>query len=168
MNHRLRVLTVCVIALVLGRATVAAAQEAGRSLMVTGDVAQNLTLTAADLKKMSRASVSLKTFGMEHVYEGVSLGDVLKRAGVPLGPELRGKALSTYVIAEGLDGYQILFSLGELDSEITSNRYLLADTINGKPLPEGEGPFRIVIPEDKVGARSIRTLVRLRVVQLRK
>jgi DMSO/TMAO reductase YedYZ molybdopterin-dependent catalytic subunit len=168
MNHRGRVLAACVITLALCQPSAAAAQEAARSILVDGDVAQNVTLTAADLKKMSRASVTLKTFGMENVYEGVWLGDVLKRAGAPLGPELRGKALSTYVIAEGLDGYQILFSLGELDSEITSNRYLLADAINGKPLPEGEGPFRIVIPEDKVGARSIRTLVRLRVVQLRK
>ena len=41
-------------------------------------------------------------------------------------------------------------------------------TANGKPLFSAQGRFRLVVPKDKPGARSIRMLTRLDVVQLRK
>ena len=84
------------------------------------------------------------------------LHEVLKRAGVPLASELRGKALASYLLAQAQDGYQVGFSL------------LLADTTNGKPLSGPQGRFRLVVPKDKPAARSIRMLTKLEVVQLRK
>lgn len=101
-------------------------------------------------------------------HEGVWLHEVLKRAGVPSGTELRGKALAGYVLAEAQDGYQVVFSLAELDPVFTDNQVLLADTAGGKPLGGAQGPFRLVAPKDKRGARSVRMLARLEVVQLRK
>ena len=106
--------------------------------------------------------------GIETVYEGVWLHEVLKRAGVPQGNELRGKALSTYVLAQAQDGYQVVFSLGELDPAFIDNQILLADTANGKALFGAQGRFRLVVPKDKPGARSVRMLTRLDVVQVRK
>ena len=44
--------------------------------------------------------------------------------------------------------------------------YGVADTIDGKPLFEYQGPFRIVAPHDNRGARSIRMLQRLELVRL--
>ena len=144
------------------------AQEPPSSLQVTGAVKQSLTLTPDDLGKMPRASVSTKSNGMETVYEGVWLHEVLKKAGVPLGGELRGKALASYVLAEAQDGYQVVFSLAELDPTFIDNGILLADTANGKPLFGAQGRFRLVASKDKPGARSVRMLTRLEVVQLRK
>jgi hypothetical protein len=106
--------------------------------------------------------------GMEILYEGVWLHEVLKKAGVPQGEALRGKALAGYVVAEAQDGYQVVFSLGELDPGFTDNELLLADTANGKPLFGAQGRFRLVAPKDKAGARSVRMLTKLEVVQLRK
>jgi DMSO/TMAO reductase YedYZ molybdopterin-dependent catalytic subunit len=137
-------------------------------IQVTGEVKQALTLSAADLAKMPRATVRTTSNGMETVYEGVWLHDVLKQAGVPQGSELRGKALSTYVLAEAQDGYEVLFSLGELDPTFIDNEILLADTANGKALFGAQGRFRLVVPKDKPGARSVRMLTRIEVVQLRK
>jgi hypothetical protein len=88
------------------------AQDAQSSIQVAGDIKQPLTLTADDLAKMPRATVRTMNNGMEMVYEGVWLHEVLKRAGVPQGSELRGKVLSTYVLAQAQDGYQVVFSLG--------------------------------------------------------
>jgi DMSO/TMAO reductase YedYZ molybdopterin-dependent catalytic subunit len=144
------------------------AQDGATSLQVTGAVKQPLSLTAEDLAKMPRASARTTNNGVETVYEGVRLHEVLKKAGVPLGSELRGKALSTYVIAEAQDGYQVLFSLGELDPSFIDNEILLADTANGKALFGAQGRFRLVVPKDKPGARSVRMLVKLEVVQVRK
>src|ERR1700744_5841522 len=125
------------------------AQDSQPTVQVTGAVKQALTLTADDLAKMPRATVRTTNNGMETVYDGVWLHDVLKAAGVPQGGELRGKALATYVLAEAQDGYQVLFSLAELDPAFIDNEILLADTANGKPLFGAQGRFRLVVPKDK-------------------
>ena len=149
-------------------AGVLAAQDSQPTVQVTGDVKQALTLSADDLAKMPRATVKTTSGGMETVYEGVWLHEILKKAGVPQGGELRGKALSSYVVAEAQDGYQVVFSLGELDPTFIDNEILLADTANGKPLFGAQGRFRLVVPKDKPGARSIRMLTKINVVQVRK
>jgi DMSO/TMAO reductase YedYZ molybdopterin-dependent catalytic subunit len=144
------------------------AQEKQPTVEVTGAVKQPLALSAEDLAKMPRASARTTNNGIETVYEGVRLHEVLKKAGVPQGSELRGKALASYVIAQAQDGYEVVFSLGELDPSFIDNEILLADTANGKPLFGAQGRFRLVVPKDKPGARSVRMLTRLEVVQLRK
>lgn len=149
-------------------AAVLSAQDSPPTVQITGDVKTPLALTADDLAKMPRASVKTMSNGMETVYEGVWLHEILKRAGVPQGSELRGKALSTYVQAYAQDGYQVVFSLGELDPAFIDNEILLADTANGKPLFGAQGRFRLVVPKDKPGARSVRMLNKVEVVQVRK
>ena len=144
------------------------AQQASPTISVTGAVAQQLSLTAVDLAALPRASATTSSNGMSTTYEGVWVSEVLKKAGVPMGSALRGAALSTYVIASASDGYQVLFSLGELDPEMTEGKVLLADKANGQSLYGEQGSFRLVIPNDKRGARSIRMLTSLNVVQLKK
>jgi DMSO/TMAO reductase YedYZ molybdopterin-dependent catalytic subunit len=149
-------------------ASVLFAQDALQTLQITGAVKQPLTISADDLAKMSRSSVKTTSSGMETVYEGVWLSEVLKKAGVPQGGDLRGKALATYVLAEAQDGYQVVFSLAELDPSFIDNQVLLADTANGKALFGAQGRFRLVVPKDKPGARSVRMLTKIEVVQVRK
>ena len=144
------------------------AQSPQPSLQITGAVKQPLTLTAEDLARMPRASVGTTTKGIATTYEGVWMQEVLKKAGVPQGSELRGKALSSYVLAEAEDGYQVLFSLAELDPAFIDNEMLLADTADGKPFSNQNDRFRLVVPKDKHGARSVRMLTRLEVAELRK
>ena len=157
------------LALLLGSGVgMLAAQDAAPTVQVTGAVKRPLTLAADDLAKMPRATLKTTSSGMETVYEGVWVHEVLKRAGAPQGAALRGKALAGYVLAEGQDGYQVVFSVGELDPAFIDNEILLADTANGKPLFGAQGGFRLVVPKDKPGARSVRMLTKLEVVQLRK
>ena len=78
---------------------------------------------------MPRTRVEVKDEdGRIVTYEGVLVGEILKRAGVPLGAELRGNAVATYVVASATDGYQVVFSLAELDPGFTSNDIIVADT----------------------------------------
>jgi hypothetical protein len=139
------------------------AQQAA-AIDISGDVQKPMTVTAADLVAMPRITVTVASV----TYGGVLLDDVLKRAGVPTSSSLRGKALTTYILVEAQDGYQVVFSLGELDPSVTDNQIVLADSSDRKPLAETEGSFRLVIPKDKIGARSVRMLRRLRVVQVTK
>jgi DMSO/TMAO reductase YedYZ molybdopterin-dependent catalytic subunit len=146
------------------------AQDADPKLTIAGDVTNPLTLTKADLAKLPRTSVSVKGEGGDEqtTYEGVLLFDILKQAGAPVGKQLMGKALATYVLAEARDGYQVVYALPEFDPSFTDNKIIVADTINGKPLFDYQGPFRLVVPQEKKGARSIRMLEKITVVRLRK
>jgi hypothetical protein len=138
------------------------------TVSVTGSVTQPLTLTAADLGTLPRATASVSGNGITTTYEGVWVSDVLKKAGVAMGSALRGASLSTYVVAAASDGYQVLFSIAELDPEMTEGKVLLADKANGQPLYGEQGSFRLVTPNDRRGARGIRMLTSLNVVQLKK
>jgi hypothetical protein len=117
---------------------------------------------------MPRAKAVPDNNGIQTTYEGVWLSDILKKAGVPLSPGMRGAVLAGYIVASASDGYQVVFSIGELDPDMTAGQYLLADTANGKPLFGENGAFRLVIPTDKRGARSVRLLTKIEVVQLKK
>jgi DMSO/TMAO reductase YedYZ molybdopterin-dependent catalytic subunit len=143
------------------------AQTAAK-LTIGGDIPRPFPLTKDDLAKMPRTTVTFNDHGAQVTYEGALLYAVLKRAGAPLDNDLKGKALATYVLAEALDGYQVVYALAELDPGFTDNKILLADSAGGKPLPEHQGPFRLVVPGEKKGARSIRMLEKLTVVRLSK
>ena len=139
------------------------------TLVVTGDIATPLTLKAEDLAAMPRAKATIPDQdGTEVEYEGVLLGDVLKRAGAPLGNQLRGNALTSYVLAKAHDGYQVVFTLAEVDAAFGNEKFLIADKRDGKPLFEYQGPLRLVCPGDKAGARSVRMLETLEIVRLKK
>jgi hypothetical protein len=153
-----------IILLLCSGVSIRAQQAAPASIEIAGDVSSPIAVTAADLSALPQVTVMSGTTA----YEGVLLEDVLKRAGAVSGSSLKGKALSTYVLAEGRDGYAVVFSLGELDSAISDGQVVLAETSGGKPLAETQGPFRLVLPKDKIGARSVRMLSKLTVVQLKK
>jgi DMSO/TMAO reductase YedYZ molybdopterin-dependent catalytic subunit len=142
-------------------------QAVSGTLAVTGDIATPLMLKAEDLVNMPRETVSLpEQDGTKIEYEGVPLREILKRAGAPLGNQLRGKALSSYILAKAHDGYQGVFTLAELDSAFANEQILVADKRDGKPLFGYQGPFRLVCPNDKARARSVRMLETLEVVRL--
>jgi DMSO/TMAO reductase YedYZ molybdopterin-dependent catalytic subunit len=130
-------------------------------------VSTPLVLAVVDLKKMPRKTLSVvnphnkKT----ETYEGVLLEELLHRAGVPQGEQLRGPAMATYVIAGAEDGYRVVFSLAELDSGILESEVIAADTMDGAPLGAKEGPFRLVAPHEKRPARWVRMLKSIKVVR---
>ena len=144
------------------RANAAAPQAV--SVTVGGDVPHAYTLTAADLTSFPRRTVKAADHGQpEASYEGVSLTDILARAGAPLGPELRGKAMATYVVVGAADGYQVVFALPELDSAFTDRIIILADHKNGLQLDSREGPVRLIVPGEKRPARWERQVVAITV-----
>lgn len=144
----------------------ALAQSPG-TLAITGAVEHPLNLQLSDLEKMPHTSVDVKDHdGSSATYEGVSLAELLKAAGVPQGEKLRGPGMATYILAQAKDGYRVVFALPELDPGFTEAKVIVAFTRNGKPLAEGQGPLRIIVPQDKRPARWIRMLERIEVVKI--
>jgi hypothetical protein len=124
-------------------------------------------LTLSDLQSMPRVKLQAKTRdGKEHMFEGVAIAELLKRAGQPQGEELRGSLLSRYVLITAHDGYRVLFSLPELDAAFSDSRALLADRMDGAALPSHDGPLRVILPNEKREARWIRMVERIEVASV--
>jgi hypothetical protein len=121
----------------------------------------NLRLKAADLKSMPRTTVTVHNehSQADETYAGVRVADVLGKLGAPLGHDLRGVALSGYIVATGSDGYVAVIALAEADPTFHSGEVIVADTMNGAPLDAKSGPFKLVVTEDKRPARWVRNLV---------
>lgn len=126
-------------------------------LTISGEVTKPLTLQAGDLKSMTHTEVTGNDRdGKEHTYSGIPLSELLKQAGTTLGSALRGENLTKYVVVKAIDGYEVIFALAEIDPDFTSRVILLADAVDGAPLVQGVGPYRVVVPGEKKPARWIR------------
>ena len=143
---------VCLLVPVPSSAQIAAAQSQA-SISVVGNVPRPLTLTLDDLAKMPRTKIG--------AYDGVWLHEILTKAGLEPGSDRAG-----YIVASGADGYSMVFSLGESDPTVTDPQVLVADKSNGQPLTGRDGSFRLVVPRDIRGVRSVRQLTRIEVVLL--
>ncbi len=127
------------------------------ALTVSGEVAKALTFQTSDLKALPHVEVTTQDRdGKEHRYSGIPLADLLNQAGATLGAQLKGKNLLKYVIVKALDGYEVLFALPELDPDFATQPIILADSVDGTPLPAGVGPYRVVVPGEKKPARWVR------------
>ncbi|HEV3443848.1 MAG TPA: molybdopterin-dependent oxidoreductase, partial [Gemmataceae bacterium] len=115
-----------------------------------------LSLAAKDWNKLPRQQVQLKeSAGNTTRYEGVSLVEVLRFAGVPFDKHLRGPRVATYILIEAADGYRAVFALAEVDPSMTDHIVLVADRRDGKPLAESAGPYRLIVPGDKLHSRWV-------------
>jgi hypothetical protein len=157
------------ILLIFCSAALWAQAPASAPLIISGDIPASVTLTADDIAKMPHETVTIPDQdGTKVDYQGVPLREILQRAGAPLGKELRGKALTTYIVAKAKDGYQVVFTIGEIAPEFGNASILVADQRDGKPLFGYQGPLRLVCPNDKAGARSVRMLEKIEIVRLQK
>jgi hypothetical protein len=97
----------------------------------------------------------------DQTYSGVPLTDLLTQLGVPIKP--RGKDFRLYIVAEGSDGYQVVYSIGEITPDVHDGTVLVADALDGKSL-DNNGLFQLVATGEKRPARWVRNLVGIRVL----
>jgi hypothetical protein len=161
--------------LIVGLLTVVLGASAQRqvdpSIIVAGIIeAKRITVTAADIGKLPKQTVKVKTTTGVAAFEGVALRDVLALTGVLFGQKLHGARLMVFVVVEGAppplgtqfnqengDTYRALFSLPELDPTFSDGPpAILAITQDGKPLNREDGPYRLVVPEDKRQSRWVK------------
>jgi hypothetical protein len=131
---------------------------------VSGEVLTPFDITASSLKDYKQTTVIRKDGdGKDHTYQGVEVYELLKKAGVTLGKDLRGENLTKYLLAEASDGYHVIFALAELDGSFADRKIIVTTNVDGHPLPANEGPFRIIVADEKMPARCIRQLTSLMV-----
>jgi len=122
-------------------------------------------LSRADLEALPHVKVTASDHSSSAVtFEGVTVRSVLEKAGVTFGESLKGKRLASCLLVEAADGYRAVIALPELDPAFTERQILLALMRDGKPLQEKEGPYRIIIPDEKRMARWVRQVTTLKIV----
>ena len=98
----------------------------------------------------------------DQTFAGVPLIELLKPLGVPEKP--RGKDFQLYLVAEGSDGYKVVYSIGEVTPDVHHGTVLIADAMDGKPLA-ANGPVQLVASDENRPARWVRNLVAIRVLE---
>ncbi|TRZ42328.1 molybdopterin-binding protein [Robertkochia solimangrovi] len=123
------------------------------------------SLSISDLENMSPRTIEAEdSDDVRHRFTGVFLSELLQNAGVTTGSKLQGEYLVKYVLITAADGYEVLFSLPEIDPYFTENKILLAYAMDNARLPDGYGPFRIVVPGEKRHARWIREIRSINII----
>ncbi len=125
----------------------------------------SITLTPADFAALPHVTVAVFNGHTKanETYSGVPLATLLAKLGAPQGETVRGPLFMTGVVAEGTDGYKVLYSLAETDPTIHTGQIIVADTLDGKPIAV-DGAFKIVSTEDKRPARWVRNLDKISVI----
>jgi Oxidoreductase molybdopterin binding domain len=129
-------------------------------------VERPLVLHDSDLQGLPRKHVAVTDErGKGVTYDGVSVADILLRAGAPLGRRLRGPQMRLYVIVDAADGYRVVYALPELNPDFVNQVVILADRRNGHPISPPEGPFHLVVPSEMPHARWVREVTSLDIEQ---
>jgi len=132
----------------------------GTLRVVYGEKTNDLTVAALAALQHVTATVHNEHTKADETYSGVPLIALLTPLGVSDKP--RGKQLRLYVVAAGSDGYEAVYSIGEVTPDVHDATVMVADQENGKPLM-ADGPLKLVATGEKRPARWVRNLVAIEV-----
>jgi hypothetical protein len=139
-------------------------------VLLSGDVANPGIYDLPALTPVTTLTASYTAAGtpVTDTYTGIKLWDLLTDAGGVSVTSAKNDILSKYVIATGSDGYQAVFSLGEIDPNFGDQPVTVAYSDTGGQLgPQGsDGLARIVVPGDTAGGRYVSDLISLDVKSL--
>ncbi len=134
---------------------------AADTLLLTAEGRQMpVALSPLDFRALPHVTITVHNAhaDADETYSGVPLAVLLAKLDTPLGEHLRGKALASYIVATGSDGYSVVLSIAEADPNSYGGEILVADTRDGQPLGKS-GPFQLIVSEDKRPARWVHNLV---------
>jgi hypothetical protein len=151
---------------VLSALSMPAAQAWAQQLTIQNDDGKRTVLSRADLEALPHVKVQATAHDVSAAFEGVAVKAVLEKAGVAFGEGMRGKRLASCLLVEAADGYKVVIALPEMDPGFTDKQVVLAFLKDGKAMDSKEGPYRIVIPDEKRPARWIRQVTGLKIVDV--
>lgn len=134
-----------------------------QTLAVDGHVAHPAQLTLDQLKALPPVTVSL-AFQTDHgptsgTWTGALLLDIVKQAAPVDSGSDKSAPLQHTILARGHDGYGVALAIGEIDPRFAGKQVIVAYQRDGKPMENQT--FRLVVPGDAHGGRSVNDLVSL-------
>ena len=143
--------------------TSAGFSEIEAKLTVQGISATSVTLSAHDLAQLPTHSVKVIEQGRPASFRGVFLSDVLALVRTPTGEAFNGSVASYYLLVGGGNEYQAVFSWAEVDPTFSDRKIYVVMERDGHALSDKEGPFELVVPDERRTARWVRQLTSLKV-----
>jgi hypothetical protein len=143
---RLTIIVACLLAAGnLGAQQPAPAAEKS-AVLITVPSQQPLHLSITELKALPHITVTFHNShtNADEIYSGVRIADLLAKLGGPFGGRATRKGAS---------------QLRNCDRFRHSGEVIVADAMDGKALDAHNGPFKVVVTEDKRPARSVRNLI---------
>jgi hypothetical protein len=140
----------------------AIAPSASLSLVVAG---KTVTLTLAQLATLPHKTVTVFNLhaNKNESYSGVSLADLLTANGAPFTKATQHAMLHSYILAEGTDGYDVVYSTVEIYTpDYHTGDVIVADSQDGKPL--AEDGLKLISSEDKHPMRWVHSLTKITLV----
>ena len=137
-----------------------------QQITVQKDQSSPVVLSAAEIAALPHTTIKVNGHDGSATFSGVPVSTLLEKAGITFGESLRGKRLASCLLVEAADGYRVVIALPELDPGFTDKQILLVDKRETHPLNDKEGPYRIVIPDEKRMARWVRQVKTLRIVDV--
>ena len=136
------------------------AQPTDTLLLTAGTNHSPVSVSLTQFRSLPHTNITVHNAhaNADESYSGVPLVALLAQLDAPLGDHLRGKALASYIVATGSDGYSVVLSIAESDPSFHDGQVLVADTRDGQPLAKS-GPFQLIVSEDKRPARWVHNLV---------
>jgi hypothetical protein len=150
---------VCLLLVMMGSAS-------SQQITVQNDQSSPVVLSAADIAALPHTTVKVNGHDGPASFSGVPVSTLLEKAGIAFGESLRGKRLASCLLVEAADGYRVVIALPEVDPGFTDKQILLVDKRETHPLDDKEGPYRIVIPDEKRMARWVRQVKTLKIVEV--
>jgi hypothetical protein len=139
-------------------------------VLISGQVADPGIYNLPTTTPVTTVSVTYAAAGIpvSDAYTGTALWNLLADAGGVTTTTAKNDILSKYVIATGSDGYQAVFSAGEIDPMFGNQPVLVAYADTGGQLGPNapDGLARMVVPGDIAGGRYVSDLVSLQVESL--
>lgn len=99
-------------------------------------------------------------------FSGVPVSTLLEKAGIAFGESPQRKTAGVMFAGGAADGYRVVIALPEVDPGFTDRPILLVDKRETHPLDDKEGPYRIVIPDEKRMAKWVRQVKTLKIVEV--
>jgi hypothetical protein len=128
---------------------------------VAGEVQRELDLGIAELRALAARRGMAEAGG----YGGVRLTDLLEEADIRR--DARQALRRTYVVATASDGFQAVFSWGELYNTPVGKGVLVAFERDRQALRDGEGRITLVsLADERGGTRHVKWLRRIDVRRL--
>jgi hypothetical protein len=139
------------------------APSTGLTLVVNG---RSTAFTLAQLAALPHKTITVYNLHDQknQSFSGVSLADLLAANGAPFDKTTQHNMLRSYILAEGADAYQVIYSTVEVYTpDYHSGDVIIADSMDGQPI--AEDGIRLVSSEDKHPMRWVRSLTKITLVQ---
>jgi DMSO/TMAO reductase YedYZ molybdopterin-dependent catalytic subunit len=128
-------------------------------IAIQGNVDHPRTLKLADLQQEPQTTVAVFLHTghgtLSGSFSGVSLWTLLQEVGVKMEAGKKNDVIHHTFTVTGSDGYSTVLSLAEIAPEFGGNQAVVAWQQDGKPLENGEGFARLIIPGDKAAGRAV-------------